>query len=426
MKKIINTFQDGFFYLKNYNAYDQMQYLDRKIIQSIQLKKFQHIIKTAILNVPYYQSYQKIIDLEHITLDDLQKFPIIDKKTIQKSPELFINKTQKRYENWQTSGSTGERFCFRVPKNGRLIDKIVFLRTMSNRDVKIRVHTSLAALSSYSPEEGAPLFKNYGPFNNLWLLSPFHINDDTLHQYVDIINKAGTTLLAGYPSALYLFTLQLQKHKITLPNIKVLKTASEMLLPQHRECIESFWKQPVLDWYGQAEMTVLTVQCPYGNYHNQDDYGICEIMEDNQLIVTSLNNDAMPFIRYRSGDVVEPLKESSDTICNCGRQFSIPFKKVIGRSGDLLVKTDGTRVPSVNFYSFLSKVAGIKQFKITQQADYSIKMDVVADESFNTHQQVLESMRQRLGDLPINLDLVDEIPRDPKTMKQKTVESHVL
>ena len=425
MKKIIDTFQDGFFYLKNYKAYDRMQYLDKKNIQALQLKKFQSIVKTAILNVPYYKSYGKIIDLNHITLDDLQKFPIIDKKTILDNAELFINHTQKHYENWQTSGSTGERFTFRVPKQARLIDKIIFLRTMSNQDVKIRAKSSLAGISSYSPAEGEPLFKNYGPFNNIWLLSPFHISDSTVHQYVDIINKADTQILAGYPSALYLFTLQLQKHNIKLPKIKVLKTASEMLLPQHRESIESWWKQPVLDWYGQAEMTVLTVQCPYGNYHNQDDYGICEVMEDNQLIVTSLNNDAMPFIRYRSGDIVEPLEAPNNTPCGCGRQFSIPFKKVIGRSGDFLVKTDGTKVPSVNFYSFLSKVAGIKQFKITQKADYSITMKVVPEESFNAHQKILESMQQRLGDLPIQLDLVNEIPRDQKTMKQKTVESHV-
>ncbi len=426
MNKIASIFQDGLFYLKNFRAYDQIQYLDRKKIEAIQLKKFQHIIRTAILNVPFYQSYRDIIDLDNIHLDDLKKLPIIDKKTIQKNPEQFTNHKQKNYEIWHTSGSTGERFTFRVPNNGRLIDKLTFLRTMSNQGVKIRANSPVVALSSYSPEEGAPFFKNYGPFKNIWLLSPFDINESTLEQYIDIINKTGTKLLAGYPSALYLFTLLLKKNGIQLPNIRVLKTASEMLLPQHRECIENWWKLPILDWYGQAEMTVLTVQCPYGNYHNQDDYGICEIEKDNQLIVTSLNNDAMPFIRYRSGDVVEPLDKPLENICACGRQLSVPFKKIIGRSGDLLVKTDGTRVPSVNFYSFLSKVPGLKEFKITQQIDYSINMDMVVDKSFNSREHVLQNMQQRLGDLPIHLNLIDKITRDQKTMKQKTVESHVV
>ena len=426
MKKINAFIQDGFFYLSNFGSYNKVQYLDREVIQAIQLKKLQYILKTAVLKIPYYQSYRKIIDLDHIRLDDLQKFPIIDKKTIQNDPKLFINKDQKHYENWHTSGSTGERFSFRVPQNARLIDKLVFLRTMSHQDVKIRANSPLVALSSYSPEEGAPLFKNYGPFNNLWFLSPFHINDDTLFQYIDIIKRTKTQVLAGYPSALYLFTTLLQKHKIKLSNIKRLKTASEMLLPQHRDTIERWWQQPVLDWYGQAEMTVLAVQCSYGNYHNQDDYGICETVGNNQLIVTSLNNDVMPFIRYNSGDIVEPLDKSENTMCGCGRQFSIPFKRIIGRSGDLLVKTDGTRVPSVNFYSFLSKVSGIKQFKITQQADYSVNMDIVADEVFNSREQVLKNMQQRLGNLPITLNLVTEIVRDQKTMKQKTVESHVV
>lgn len=419
-------FQDSLFYLRNFRFYEQVQYLDQNTIKTIQLKKFQYIIRTALQYIPYYREYRNCIDIEDIRLDDLKKLPIVDKKIIQDNPDLFINETQKSYEMWQTSGSTGKRFTFRVPRNARLIDKLIFLRTMSNQSVKIRASSPIVLLSSYAPEQGAPLFKNYGPFKNIWMLSPFHINESTLDQYVNLIYKTNTQLLSGYPSSLYLFTSLLQKKNIKLPNVKILKTASEMLLPQHREYIEKWWKIPVLDWYGQAEMTALVVQCPYGQYHNQDDYGICEIEEDNQLIVTSLNNDAMPFIRYRSGDVVEPIDMKLNHICRCGRQFSVPFKRIIGRSGDLLVKKDGTKVPSVNFYSFLSKTAGLKEFKITQQSDYSIDIDLVVDDSFNASRQVLQNMQQRLGDLPIRLALVKNIQRDPNTMKQKTVESHVL
>ena len=339
---------------------------------------------------------------------------------------MFYNERAIFFDNWQTSGSTGEPLKFRVPRYLKLIDRMIFLRMMSNRNFHMTARSSLIMLSSYSPGEGEPLYKKFGPFKNVWRVSPFHINEKTLEQYVQIIVQSKAEVLSGYPSSIYLFTLQLMKRGIKIPSIKVIKTASEMLLPAYRDVIMNWWKLPVLDWYGQAEMTALVIQCNYGNYHNQDDYGFCEISERGELILTSLNNDVMPFIRYNSGDFAEPINEQQGCLsCPCGRQFSIPFKQVLGRSDDLLSKQDGTRIPVVNFCTFLSKVSNVDQFKIIQYADYSIDILIVSPSNFNQHELIIAGIRDRIGNLPIKVVQVDKIPRNPKTMKQKTIETFV-
>ena len=426
MSKLFNTVYEAMFYARNKSFYNKIQYLDQKHILAIQNRRLANIIQIVTKTVPFYKPYNSEFDFKNFTLGDLKKLPIIDKAIMKKKPELFINDKARVFERWQTSGSTGEPFVFRVPRYLRLIDRMVFLRAMSNENFRMTPTSPMVWIGSYAPLDKEPLYKRVGPVKNIWRLSPFHINDKNLDQYIDVMHRSKASVLTGYPSAIYLFTLLLQKHDIRFPLVKVIKTASETLLPEHREIITTWWKLPVLDWYGQAEMTALVIQCPYGNYHNQDDYGICEINKSNELILTSLHNFVTPFIRYNSKDIVEPVEESRNLYpCKCGRNFSIPFKKVIGRSNDLLWKLDGTMVPVVNFCTFFSKLSTVRQFKIIQKKDYSIDILIVADSNFTDKAQIITGMQKRLGNIPINVLQVEAIPRNPHTMKQKFIESYL-
>ena len=57
-------------------------------------------------------------------------------------------------------------------------------------------------------------------------------------------------------------------------------------------------------------------QCASGeSYHVQEDHVLLEIV-DGELILTTLTAQAMPLIRFRTGQFVRPLE-----ICSCGRTF---------------------------------------------------------------------------------------------------------
>ncbi len=78
--------------------------------------------------------------------------------------------------------------------------------------------------------------------------------------------------------------------------------------------------------------------------------------------MTCLTNWAMPLIRYRIGD----LAAWTEDPCSCGRSWPM-LQEVAGRTRDLFVKKDGTRIriSETIFYRY----AWIRRFQVVQE-DY--------------------------------------------------------
>jgi ubiquinone/menaquinone biosynthesis C-methylase UbiE len=98
-----------------------------------------------------------------------------------------------------------------------------------------------------------------------------------------------------------------------------------------------------LSWYGHSERAILAWEKrePFV-YEPFQTYGYCEAVEDKQtgrwrLIGTSYFNHASPFIRYDTGDDIEPVEFESGVL----RSFRIRE----GRVGDFVVDRHGVRIP---------------------------------------------------------------------------------
>lgn len=398
--------------------YQQFQWLTRDEIHEIKVAKLKKIISVALNWVPYYSSWGNEVNLEKFSLDDLKIFPIITKEIIQEDPSLFrVSNAKSIYS--KTSGSTGVPFKFQLPYEGFALEKLNYIRAWGmGSSYKYTLGDPVIVLRSYSPKNGESLTK-YDKKNNYWYLSPFDINSKSLDQYVNFIKKSEAKCLRGYPSSVYLFTLLLQENDIELPQIQSIFTSSEMLLPLYRETIESYWGIKVLDYYGQNENVIVAQQCWVGNYHNSDDYGIIEVLEDNSIIGTSLNNYVQPFIRYDTKDKAV-FSSHHSSVCPCGRTMSIPFKGILGRSDDILFKSDGTAIPTANFSTAMKDFVELKQFQLVQDIDGSIVLNLVlSDSSENIIASIVDQVVQRLGNIKIVVNEVDEIPRDKTSGKVK-------
>jgi phenylacetate-CoA ligase len=106
----------------------------------------------------------------------------------------------------------------------------------------------------------------------------------------------------------------------------------------------------VVDLYGIAQAGLAAVECAGENgMHVMEDLVIAEIIdpetgdlleygERGELVLTHLNKEAMPLVRYRTGDLT-----SLDRIgCDCGRRHTLP-SGVIGRV-DSRLKVKGVKV----------------------------------------------------------------------------------
>jgi phenylacetate-CoA ligase len=129
--------------------------------------------------------------------------------------------------------------------------------------------------------------------------------------------------------------------------------------------------------------------------------------EAGEIVITHLDNRAMPFIRYRTGDVGRLL----DARCACGRGLQV-MDVVAGRRTDHLVATDGTVKHALSLIYVLREIDSVRQFQIHQDCNRDVRIDVVAAPEFGRiqHQQIDRGVRQQLGrDVHVSLALVDRI-----------------
>ena len=131
---------------------------------------------------------------------------------------------------------------------------------------------------------------------------------------------------------------------------KAFVSAGEMLEPAARTAIAEVFGCQVIDVYGSREFGLLAFECPGGTgYHVCSESVLFELIDDagkpvgageeGRVVVTSLYNFAMPFIRYDLGDYAV----AGDAHCPCGRGLPT-IKRVAGRARHLFVMPDGSRM----------------------------------------------------------------------------------
>jgi phenylacetate-CoA ligase len=207
----------------------------------------------------------------------------------------------------------------------------------------------------------------YFPHKNFIRCSIFNYSRSAVENYSDEIRTAGVTFLHGYPSALDLLALAVQKYNIKFPQPKAILLASEMVYDWQLSNIQSaFPNSKIYSHYGNSERTILAGWCEHRReYHNLPQYAIIEIEPDTgEVIGTNLFNSVNGFIRYRMTDTVIDV---SHTPCpDCNRPYLPRLIRLGGRMGDYLyTSVNGWIAPAIVTYVF-HKAKAIEDAQIIQ------------------------------------------------------------
>lgn len=148
--------------------------------------------------------------------------------------------------------------------------------------------------------------------------------------------------LHGYPSLVAEFAKALTAAKSPdrdrlRSRLRGVLLGSEFPALHYREAIEAELSVNVLSWYGHSEMSILAGEFAHGLYRALPTYGYAEAVEIGssgryRLVVTSFDNLSHPFIRYDTGDIIEPV--------SAGPQGLI-FRIAEGRVGDFIYDRHG-------------------------------------------------------------------------------------
>jgi phenylacetate-CoA ligase len=399
--------------IKYFSLLEKTDWYSEKQLTDLQNEMLFKLVKHSYEQVPYYNklfSDYGLLPQDVTSRQDLKKIPILSKQDVRDNYNDLISKdiNSRRTKYHSTGGSTGVPLQFQTDMNTWSISWASSFRAWKwygfNFGEKIFTIGGNSLVSKKNKISKKNLFEKY-LLRNFKFHSAEMQEFDMQRHYKNMM-KLRPNSIRGYASTLYVLAKYIRKKKLKAPNIKVILTTGEILLPQYRSFLQEVFQAPVFDEYGAGDGGVGSHECyMHEGLHITEErcvIEICnergEVLIDNEVgnvITTDLYNYAFPFIRYQVGDKAYIKKDK----CSCGRSSRL-FGEIMGRNGKLLFSKKGVPIsptmlpimlyPDLDFHNKNNQIIynKIDRFQIQQdeKGDLAIflKMKDKKDEDLNT------------------------------------------
>lgn len=326
----------------------QYETLSREEIEKLQLERLQATVKHC-MNSPFYKKRFEEIGLkpEDIkSLDDIRKIPFTTKQDLRETYPFGM-------------ASVPLRQCVRLhSSSGTTGNPTVILHTQKDIDEWANAVARCLWMVGLRPDDVFQNSSGYGMFTGglgfqygaerLGALTVPAAAGNSLRQ-IKFIKDFGTTAIHAVPSYVTRLYEVMQETGVDPrrdTRLRVLAIGAEPHSEEQRKRIEQMLGVKAYNSFGMSEMCGPGVgfECQEQNgLHFWEDYYIVEIVnpetlepvpdgEIGELVLTTLNREAMPLLRYRTRDLTRVLGRT----CPCGRNH-IRLDRMRGRSDDMMV-----------------------------------------------------------------------------------------
>lgn len=416
----------------------RLEHASRAELEALSRDGLTRILRHACANVPFYRDACRNASIDPATVDarDLAAFPLVTKTIMTDGGKAFHDETADatRFVPTATGGSSGVWFQFFVDARTTELRKASDLR--GRTWTGWRLGDKQAVLWGHAGDNRRARSLRGRLLANLVhrsrTLNVYNMDDADLRAYYEELRAFAPRMILGYASAVAFFADYMAREGLRFPQPSGIITSAETLTDDHRRSIEGYFACPVLNRYGSREFGVIAQQCrERGGLHAfidrvhleilRPDGSACAPGERGEIVVTDLDNRAMPFLRYRTGDLAVV---STDT-CACGRGFPL-LASVDGRTSELIVGLNGKYYSCQSPRLFGAEIPGIGQMQLIQERIDAITVRVVPDGKWNddSHARLTARMKELLGDVEVEIRLEQEIPVSPSGKYQFTI-SHV-
>jgi phenylacetate-CoA ligase len=390
----------------------------REEIEGYQLAEVRRIVRHAWDRAPGYRRlYEDTgVDPDTITsLDDLRRFPMVDKETIRDRLEEFsVDEPDREYIT--TGGSTGIPFGFyRTPR--------AFARELASKAhqyYRIGWLEGDRQLVFRGLPIDSPDHVRYFPEFNELRCSSYHLVPEWMERFRLEAIDYQPEWLRCYPSSGHIFARFLKETGRPFPPLKGILCASENLYPFQKKLLTEVFGARVFSHYGHYELAVQAGFCEYEDtYHVLPQYGYAELIGPDgrpvtqpggmgEIVATSFLMTATPFIRYRTRDFAVLKGRRCRT---CGRPYAV-WSRIEGRLQEFVVTGTGRYISmtAVNFHDDIFD--RIAQFQFHQRERGRVTFRYVPKDGCRPAD--LEDVRRRLAgklgdDTEIAFEKVDRI-----------------
>ena len=402
--------------------HETLETLSRDGIEKLQMERLRKTLNHC-LNSPFYRkrfAEHKLRPEDIKTLDDLRKIPFTTKNDLRENYPFGMAAVplEETVRLHSSSGTTGNPTV--VLHTQRDLDQWAEAVARCLYMVGLRKSDVFQNSSGYGMFTGGLGFQ-YGA-ERLGMLTVPAAAGNTLRQIKFITDFKTTALHAipSYASRLYEVMLQ-QGIDPRDTKLQTLLIGAEPHSEAQRKRIEEMLGVKAYNSFGMSEMCGpgVAFECPEQNgLHIWEDYYIVEIIdpdtlepvaegETGEMVLTTINREAMPLLRYRTRDLTRILPGK----CPCGRNH-IRLDRMKGRSDDMII-LKGVNIFPIQVETILMKFKELSSSYLivldTVNNNDEMSVEVELEELFTDDYAKLQGLTKE-----ITRQLKDELLVTPK------------
>ncbi|MFY4777324.1 phenylacetate--CoA ligase family protein [Metabacillus sp. RGM 3146] len=322
---------------------------DREEIERQQIRDLKKTVQLVSKKVPFYkeQLEKRGVDEESIThLVDLQKLPFTTKKDLRNHYPfgLFAADKEDLIRIHASSGTSGKPTIIGYTRNDihHWTDIVARAITIAGGKREDLLHNAYG----YGLFTGGLGLHGGGEKLGITVVPVSTGNTD---RQITLIEDLKPDVICATPS----YALNIAERMIELgkdPGQTSLRYGifgAEPWSEEMRKTLEKIFNIKACDIYGLSEVIGpgVAVECheAQNGLHIAEDHFLVEVIDPNtleplpdgeygELVFTSLKKEAIPVLRYRTGDIASITREK----CSCGRT-TVRMSRVKGRIDDMLI-----------------------------------------------------------------------------------------
>ncbi len=398
------------------NIYNpQIECMDREQMRALQLERLKKTVKYTFENVEHYRNKLSAAGVkpEDIrSLEDIKYIPFSTKADMRDNYPfgLLARPMKEMVRIHASSGTTGKPTVVAYTKN--------------DLEMWAECIARLAVAAGATDEDIVQITFGYTLFTGAFGLhygleklgtTVIPISSGNTERQIMIMKDFGSTLLVGTPSyALYLAEtaerLGVGRDELKL---RLGMFGGEGITEAMRAEIESRLGISATQNYGLSEIVGPGVsgecECKCGQHINEDCFypeiinpqtgEVLPIGETGELVLTTINKEGLPMLRYRTKDITYLIEEK----CACGRT-TLRHASIQGRSDDMLIIRGVNVFPSQIEEVLLSvKEIGPHYEIIVRRDNYLDTIEILVEpldetmlESFSRLEALQNSIRAKL------------------------------
>ena len=426
-------------YLKYRNAKawelkDAFEHPDTHDCSLKRLQALAHILQYARDHVPYYRKHIPAGDITPENAESiLHQIPPLTKTIIRNEKEqIYSDELNNVCRYWSnTGGSTGEPLHFPVSRNTGFENELALYLLQGWKLHDRIISFDGAKIPDDEIARGLYYTKRIGalelPYGNI-RFSTLFLEEQYLPDVFQQLDSLRPDFLRGYSSAFIILSHYILKNNLQLTKkLKGLYFTSELCPETELPFIREAFQCHVFGQYGNTEATQYGLAQDGKTYLCSPTFGYVEILDPDgtpvkegecgEVVSTGFHNYAMPFIRYRTGDLAEYGGVKNGFVI---------LRSLQGRTLDFIVNADNKRIYLVGFIfgRHMKAFNHLASWQLEQSKPGLIQMKIVRGEGYGDEDA--KELADHFASVQVKVDIsyVDHIERTMRG-KQKFLIQHL-